>query len=105
MVQGPDISFVNDVAVLETYSAKLRWQLFKHIDIYDIVAIIFDPIHDQITRINLASDQLCPMMEYGKLTRYELVKLILLVATPSVSTLRFPKSWTKTTNVLFGPAS
>ena len=58
MVQGPDISFVNDVAVLETYSAKLRWQLFKHIDIYDIVAIIFDPIDDQITRVDLVN-QLC----------------------------------------------
>ena len=59
MVQGPDISFVNDVAVLETYSAKLRWQLFKHIDIYDIVAIILDPVDDQITRVDLVN-QLCP---------------------------------------------
>jgi len=40
------------------YSAKLRWQLFEHIDIYDIVAIILDPVDDQITRVDLVN-QLC----------------------------------------------
>jgi hypothetical protein len=91
LVQVPDISFIYDSEAY-TYSAKLCRQLFEYIDIDNVVAIIFDPVHDEITRVNLASYQLRPMMSDVRLTRYELVKLILLVATPSVSTLRLPKS-------------